>query len=119
MDGISLAADFKRRLSICTLSTLKIYSLKEENYETKRSAPNRGKIKAAEGETDVAFVRAIRRVDSCSIKIEVVSARDSRAISVSRRTSRRPIVAVDASVPESTSSHGRVNVPAAHEAVHR
>ncbi len=62
-----------------------------------------------------ATVRAIRRVNRRLMESEVVSARDSRAIIASRRRPRRPPVAVLASVPESTSSHGRVNEPAAHE----
>lgn len=65
--------------------------------------------RAAEGKTVVAIGRAIRRVDAGSIKVEVV--RGSCGI-----TTRRPIVAVDASVQESnTATTWQVNVPAAHE----
>ncbi len=63
-----------------------------------------------------ALVRAIRRVHCRGIEFEVVSARDSRAIVARRGRSRRPIIAVDASVPESsTTNTGQVYVPAAHE----
>ncbi len=62
-----------------------------------RSAPHRGKYKAAEGETMPTVIRAVRRVDASSIKVEVV--RIGSGI-----TARRPPVAVDASVPQSTSS---------------
>lgn len=58
----------------------------------------------------VAVVRTIRRVDAGSIKVEVV--RGSGGI-----TTRRPPVAVDASVQESnTTTTRQVDVPAAHEA---
>lgn len=53
-------------------------------------------------------IRAIRRVDAGSIEVEVV--RIGSGI-----TARRPIVAVDASVPQSTSSIRQVDIPAAHE----
>ncbi len=62
-----------------------------------------------------AHVRATRRVDVRGPKAEVVSARDSGAISVNRRTPRRPIVADDASVPKSTSRYRQIDPPAAHE----
>ena len=62
------------------------------------------------------LVRAIRRVHCRGIEFEVVSARDSRAIVARRGRSRRPLVAVDASVPESSATNtGQVYVPAAHE----
>ena len=63
-----------------------------------------------------ALVRAIRRVRCRGIEVEGVSARDSRAIVARRGRSRRPIIAVDASVPESIATNtGQVDVPAAHE----
>ncbi len=52
---------------------------------------------AAEGETMPTVMRAVRREDASSIKAEVVR-------SGSGTTARRPPVAVDASVPQSTSS---------------
>ncbi len=62
------------------------------------------------------LVRAIRRVHCRGIEFEVVSARDSRAIAARRGRSRRPIIAVDASVPESSATNtGQVYDPAAHE----
>ncbi len=60
-------------------------------------------------------MRAIRRVHTSGIKVEVVSARSSHAIISRRRPARRPPVAFVASVPKSTSSSRWRNVPAAHE----
>ncbi len=57
----------------------------------------------------VILVGRVDRIKEC----EVVSS-SSRTRGISTRT-RRPIVAVEASEPKSTSSHGRVNEPAAHE----
>ena len=73
-------------------------------------------IKAAEGETVVAVIRAIRRVHASSIKVEVVSARRSHAVISRTRATRRPPVAVDASVPRLTIV--RIEVPAAHVTPH-
>lgn len=44
---------------------------------SQRSAPTAGTLKAAEGETVPALVRAIRRVHCGGIEFEVVTARDS------------------------------------------
>ncbi len=56
----------------------------------------------------VAVTRAMRRVDSGSIKVEVV--RSSSSLST-----RRPIVGVDASVPKGTRRNSQIDTPAAHE----
>ncbi len=53
-------------------------------------------------------IRAIRRVDSGSIKVEVV--RSSSSLST-----RRPIVGVDASVPKGTRRNSQIDTPAAHD----
>ena len=58
-------------------------------------------------------MRAIRRVHTSGIKVEVVSARSSHAIISRRRPARRPPVAVLASVPRLTIVW--IEVPAAHE----
>jgi|InofroStandDraft_1065614.scaffolds.fasta_scaffold14589_1 hypothetical protein len=63
----------------------------------KIGTPPRHNSQAAEGETMPTVIRAVRRVDASSIKVEVV--RIGSGI-----TARRPPVAVDASVPQSTSS---------------
>ncbi len=62
-----------------------------------------------------ALVRATRRVDYRIIECEVVTTKDGSTIEASRRSTRRPPVAVPASVPESTSSNGQTDVRAAHE----
>ncbi len=62
------------------------------------------------------LVRANRRMRTRCIEAEVVSARDSCAIDARRGRSRRPIIAVDASVPESIATNtGQEDIPAAHE----
>ncbi len=62
------------------------------------------------------LVRANRRMRTRCIEAEVVSARDSCAIDARRGRSRRPVIAVDASVPESIATNtGQVDIPAAHE----
>lgn len=77
----------------------------------KRSAPNRGATKAAEGETVVA-ITVVWRVDGAGIKFEVVRVGSWRV------GPRRPIVAVHASVQESNTITARQeDVPAAHEEV--
>ncbi len=82
-------------------------------FQQKIGTSPRHNSQAAEGETVVAVIRAIRRVHTSGIKVEVVSARSSHAIISRRRRSRRPPVAVLASVPRLTIVW--IEVPAAHE----
>ena len=55
-----------------------------------------------------ALERATRRVHCGDIEAEDVTARNSHAIISRRRRSRRPPVAVEASVPEGTSRHNQI-----------
>ena len=49
-----------------------------------------------DGETEQTMVRAARREDATSIKIEVVTCQTSRPKAVDGRSRRRPIVAIEA-----------------------
>lgn len=71
-----------------------------------RSAPQPRINEAAEGET-VPTIVVVRRVDISTIEVEVVR------IGSGRVCTRRPAVAVDASVPQD--SEININVPAAHQ----
>lgn len=80
----------------------------------KKIGTHRGvKPKAAEGETDVASVWTPRRLNF-GIKVEVVTTCASRTPDSISHT-RRPVLTIDASVPESTRSVGRIYVTAAHK----
>lgn len=69
--------------------------------------------KPAEGETVPTVVRAPRRVYIGGIKVEVVTAQAGSTPDIIS-PARRPVVAVDASVPKSTSRVSEIKVPAAH-----
>ena len=62
----------------------------------------------------VALRRAIRGTDASSIKVEVVTAKTSRAPNIIS-PAQRPSDAFVANAPKSTSRVTRINMPAAHE----
>lgn len=62
-----------------------------------------------------ALAGASRWIYASSVKMEVVSTKDSHTIEARTRPTRRPTVTINTSKPKSTSRHRQINYPAAHE----